>query len=65
MNNKAKSEAGVNPIAKMGNVLLRFSLKYMPDASIFAVLLTVLHANGADRCNRFRSGQCTVCTPGY
>ena len=42
MNNKAKSEAGVNPIAKMGNVLLRFSLKYMPDASIFAVLLTVL-----------------------
>lgn len=31
-----------NPIAKMGNVLLRFSLKYMPDASIFAVLITVI-----------------------
>lgn len=29
------------PITKMGNVLLRLSLKYMPDASIFAVALTV------------------------
>ena len=39
--NKSTAEAA-NPIAKMGNVLLRFSLKYMPDASIFAVLLTVI-----------------------
>ena len=31
-----------NPIAKIGNVLLRFSLKYMPDASIFAIILTIL-----------------------
>ncbi len=30
------------PITKMGNVLLRFSLKYMPDASIFAVALTFI-----------------------
>ena len=32
----------LNPIARMGNVLLRFSMKYMPDASIFAVLITVI-----------------------
>ena len=31
-----------NPIAKMGNVLLHFSMKYMPDASIFAIILTFL-----------------------
>ena len=31
-----------NPIAKMGNVLLQFSMKYMPDASIFAIILTFL-----------------------
>ena len=30
------------PITKMGNVLLRLSLKYMPDASIFAVALTFI-----------------------
>ena len=29
-----------NPINRMGNSLLRWSLKYMPDASIFAVVLT-------------------------
>lgn len=39
---KTSSERNLNPIAKMGNVLLKFSLKYMPDASIFAVLLTVI-----------------------
>ena len=39
---KNPSERNLNPIAKMGNVLLKFSLKYMPDASIFAVLLTVI-----------------------
>ncbi|MDO4322603.1 MAG: TIGR00366 family protein [Lachnospiraceae bacterium] len=35
-------EQELNPIARMGNVLLRFSMKYMPDASIFAVLITVV-----------------------
>lgn len=29
---KTSSERNLNPIAKMGNVLLKFSLKYMPDA---------------------------------
>ena len=29
-------------ITRMGNSCLRFSLKYMPDASIFAVVLTIL-----------------------
>ncbi len=38
MNRSAESEGNV--INKMGAVLLRWSLKYMPDASIFAVLLT-------------------------
>lgn len=42
MKSNAQNEASSNPIARMGNVLLKFSLKYMPDASIFAVLLTVL-----------------------
>lgn len=32
----------LNPIARMGNVLLHFSMKYMPDASIFAVLITLI-----------------------
>lgn len=39
---KKNNDSSVNPIAKMGNVLLKFSLKYMPDASIFAILLTVI-----------------------
>ena len=30
------------PITRMGNMLLRLSLKYMPDASIFAVVLTFI-----------------------
>lgn len=38
----AQSKDHNNPIAKMGNVLLHFSLKYMPDASIFAIILTIL-----------------------
>lgn len=29
-------------ITRMGNSCLRFSLKYMPDASIFAILLTII-----------------------
>ena len=36
-----KKESGT-PITRMGNVLLRLSLKYMPDASIFAVVLTFI-----------------------
>lgn len=35
-------ETGKNPITRMGNVLLRWSLKYMPDASIFAIVLTFI-----------------------
>lgn len=31
-----------NPITRMGNSLLKWSLKYMPDASIFAVVLTFI-----------------------
>lgn len=31
-----------NPISAMGQVLLKLSLKYMPDASIFAVVLTFI-----------------------
>ena len=29
-------------VTRMGNVMLRWSLKYMPDASIFAVVLTFI-----------------------
>lgn len=36
-----KTSSG-NPITRMGNLLLRWSLKYMPDASIFAVVLTFI-----------------------
>lgn len=39
-NAAVKSASGGNPINRMGNALLRWSLKYMPDASIFAVVLT-------------------------
>lgn len=34
--------SGGNFITRMGNACLRFSLKYMPDASIFAIILTVI-----------------------
>ena len=37
---KAKTQG--SPINRMGNSLLRWSLKYMPDASIFAVVLTFI-----------------------
>lgn len=40
-NNTTRSSSGT-PINKMGHVLLRLSLKYMPDASIFAVALTFI-----------------------
>lgn len=36
------SKPAGNPITRMGNSLLRWSLKYMPDASIFAVVLTFI-----------------------
>lgn len=39
-NTKAPQKTSGNPINRMGNSLLRWSLKYMPDASIFAVVLT-------------------------
>ncbi len=41
MEEKQKNQKA-NPIAKMGNVMLKFSLKYMPDASIFAIMLTLI-----------------------
>ena len=40
--NTTKAKSSGNPITRMGNVLLRWSLKYMPDASIFAVVLTFI-----------------------
>lgn len=36
------NETSGTPITRMGNILLRLSLKYMPDASIFAVALTFI-----------------------
>lgn len=38
--NTTTQKTSGNPINRMGNSLLRWSLKYMPDASIFAVVLT-------------------------
>ena len=40
--NKSTSRQQENVITKMGNALLQWSLKYMPDASIFAVVLTFI-----------------------
>lgn len=37
-----QSKPSGNLITRMGTVLLRWSLKYMPDASIFAVVLTFI-----------------------
>ncbi len=42
MSSKSPSKLSGNPITNMGNSLLRWSLKYMPDASIFAVVLTFI-----------------------
>lgn len=42
MGQKTTTKSSGNPITRMGNVLLRWSLKYMPDASIFAVVLTFI-----------------------
>lgn len=39
--NTTKTSGG-NFITRMGNACLRFSLKYMPDASIFAIVLTFI-----------------------
>ena len=40
MSNNAQSSGSL--ITRMGNKMLRWSLKYMPDASIFAVVLTFI-----------------------
>jgi short-chain fatty acids transporter len=42
LNEAAKTRSSGNPITRMGGSLLRWSLKYMPDASIFAVILTFI-----------------------
>ena len=40
--NKVNEATGGTLINRMGNLLLHLSLKYMPDASIFAVVLTFI-----------------------
>lgn len=39
---KDENKGGGNFISSLGQILLKFSLKYMPDASIFAVVLTFI-----------------------
>ena len=41
-NPTTKTKENGNFIMRMGNACLRFSLKYMPDASIFAIILTFI-----------------------
>lgn len=41
-NPTTKTKDNGNFIMRMGNACLRFSLKYMPDASIFAIILTFI-----------------------
>lgn len=42
MTKEVYHDKGGNFISSMGQVLLRLSLKYMPEASIFAIVLTFI-----------------------
>ena len=42
LQNKNTADGGTNFIGRIGAALTRWSMKYMPDPSIFAVVLTLI-----------------------